>query len=101
MELGSIADCDGNQPSWIEKIAMRIRPLTNSGRPMNASEPTEIRLSAQVFLRNAANSPRKIPSGTYMAKATIASMNELRRRSNTTGRTAVSMLGESPQSPRT
>ena len=76
-------------------------PLTNSGRPMNASEPTEIRLSAQVFLRSAANNPRKMPSGTYMAKATSASMSELRRRSNTTGRTSVSMLGEVPQSPRT
>ena len=39
---GGIADCDGNHSSWMAKIAMRMRPLTNSGRPMNASEPTEI-----------------------------------------------------------
>ena len=96
---GGIADCAGNQLSWMAKIAMRMRPLTNSGRPMNASEPTEIVWSTQVFLRNAAMRPSKIPSGTYMTKATTASMSELRRRSKTMGRTSVFMLGESPQSP--
>ena len=34
-----------------------------------------------------------------MAKATTASMSELRSRSNTTGRTSLSVLGELPQSP--
>ena len=96
-----MADWDGSHCSSMAKIAMRNVPLTNSGRPMNASEPTEIRLSAQVFLRSAASNPRKIPSGTYMANATSASMKLLRSRSNTTGRTAVAMLGDSPQSPRT
>ncbi len=36
-----------------------------------------------------------------MTKATAASMSELRSRSKMIGRTAVFMLGESPQSPRT
>ena len=98
---GGIDDCDGSHLSSMAKMAMRISPLTNSGRPMNAREPTEIVWSTQVFLRNAARRPRKMPSGTYIAKATAASISELRRRWNTIGRTGPFMLGESPQSPRT
>ncbi len=75
--------------------------MTNSGRPMKAREVTEMTWSVSELRRRAASRPMRMPRGTYMRKATRASMAEFLRREKTSPFTELSVLSDMPQSPRT
>ncbi len=94
-----MSELAGSQFSPRANIAMRMSPVTNSGRPMNAREVIEITWSKAFPRRRAETSPRRIPSGTYMRKATRASMPELRSLAATSGKTGSLVDREVPQSP--
>ena len=83
------------------KMAMRITPVTNSGRPMKARADREMTWSTGLFCRRAAMSPNRIPTRTYMRSPTSASIEEFRSRWKTSGATGEPVLRDVPQLPLT